>query len=196
MWSLFLVLNPEPSGGILIGRWRNVETRMRWRQVWLDEFWDERKGLALAVALSWKKLPFATEFICFSNVGVEIFSACELMYEDSDPRLSEIPLIDNPSLAFIKLEKNYLRSSIWCPQGDQKGASENVCDWISKGGAEDYHHLRNERSLVFQNDYKPPGSIYKEKRMGPKVDPWGTPQVMGAEDEKLLALTEKVLFLG
>lgn len=26
------------------------------------------------------------------------------------------------------------------------------------------------------------GSIYKTNKMGPKMEPWGTPQMMGAED--------------
>ncbi len=42
----------------------------------------------------------------------------------------------------------------------------------------------------------PNGRIYKLKRSGPKMDPWGTPQIIGATDEENLPnSTEKVLSL-
>lgn len=39
----------------------------------------------------------------------------------------------------------------------------------------------------------PKGSINNKKRMGPRMDPWGTPQVK--EDEKWPVLTEKLVFV-
>lgn len=40
----------------------------------------------------------------------------------------------------------------------------------------------------------PKDSIYKEKRMGPRMEPWGTPQVSGAAIEQYsLRWTEKIL---
>lgn len=41
----------------------------------------------------------------------------------------------------------------------------------------------------------PSGNILKEKRMGPKIESCGTPQVTsGEEDDKLPTVTEKVLW--
>lgn len=38
------------------------------------------------------------------------------------------------------------------------------------------------------------GSMYKEKRMGPRIESWGTPQDRGAEDDaESPSLTEKHL---
>ena len=40
----------------------------------------------------------------------------------------------------------------------------------------------------------PRGSIYRLKRIGPRIDPCGTPEETGAtEEEKLSTVTEKVL---
>ena len=40
----------------------------------------------------------------------------------------------------------------------------------------------------------PRGSMYREKRMGPRTEPWGTPHVKGAgEETKLSIVTEKLL---
>jgi len=38
------------------------------------------------------------------------------------------------------------------------------------------------------------GSIYKENKIGPRIEPWGTPQKRGAADEEYSPIiTEKLL---
>ena len=36
---------------------------------------------------------------------------------------------------------------------------------------------------------EPRGSMYSEKRMGPRMDPWGTPQVRGAGEEEAVPIS-------